>query len=33
MNTGEVLADPVLVILGDDGEYYAFKNACTHAGR
>jgi nitrite reductase/ring-hydroxylating ferredoxin subunit len=30
---GEVLADPVLVILGDDGEYYAFKNACTHSGR
>lgn len=30
---GEVLADPVLVVLGDDGEYYAFKNACTHAGR
>lgn len=30
---GEVLSDPVLVILGDDGEYYAFKNACTHAGR
>lgn len=30
---GDVLADPILVVLGDDGEYYAFKNACTHAGR
>lgn len=30
---GESLTDPILVVLGDDGEYYAFKNACTHAGR
>ncbi len=30
---GEVLTDPILVVLGDDGAYYAFKNACTHAGR
>ena len=30
---GEVLPDPILVVLGDDGNYYAFKNACTHAGR
>ena len=30
---GEALPDPVLVVLGEDGEYYAFKNACTHAGR
>ena len=29
---GEALADPILVVLGDDGEYYAFLNACTHAG-
>ena len=30
---GEVLADPILVVFGDDGDYYAFLNACTHAGR
>lgn len=30
---GEVLLTPVLVVLGEDGEYYAFENACTHAGR
>jgi nitrite reductase/ring-hydroxylating ferredoxin subunit len=30
---GEVLVDPILVVLGDNGQYYAFKNACTHAGR
>lgn len=30
---GEALADPLLVVLGEDGAYYAFKNACTHAGR
>ena len=30
---GEVLPDPILVVLGDDGSYYAFKNVCTHAGR
>jgi nitrite reductase/ring-hydroxylating ferredoxin subunit len=23
----------VLVIQGDDGEYYAFKNRCTHGKR
>ena len=30
---GEVLTDPILVVLGEDGNYYAFKNACTHGGR
>jgi nitrite reductase/ring-hydroxylating ferredoxin subunit len=30
---GEVLADPILVVLGEDGNYYAFKNACTHGER
>lgn len=30
---GEVLTDPILVVLGEDGSYYAFKNVCTHAGR
>jgi len=30
---GEVLPDPILVVLGEDGSYYAFKNVCTHAGR
>ena len=30
---GKVLAAPILVVLGDDGQFYAFKNACTHAGR
>jgi nitrite reductase/ring-hydroxylating ferredoxin subunit len=30
---GDVLANPVLVILGEDDNYYAFQNACTHAGR
>jgi nitrite reductase/ring-hydroxylating ferredoxin subunit len=30
---GEVLIDPILVVLGEDGNYYAFKNACTHSGR
>jgi nitrite reductase/ring-hydroxylating ferredoxin subunit len=30
---GEVLTEPILVVLGDDGQYYAFKNACTHGGR
>ena len=30
---GEALPAPVLVVLGEDGEYYAFQNACTHAGR
>ena len=30
---GDILPDPILVFQGEDGEYYAFKNACTHAGR
>jgi nitrite reductase/ring-hydroxylating ferredoxin subunit len=30
---GEVLPDPILVVLGEDNNYYAFKNVCTHAGR
>jgi Rieske Fe-S protein len=30
---GELLSDPILVVLGEDNNYYAFKNACTHAGR
>ena len=30
---GDVLPDPVLVVLGDDGNYYSFLNACSHAGR
>ena len=30
---GDALVDPILVVLGEDGNYYAFKNACTHAGR
>jgi len=30
---GEALETSVLVVYGDDGKYYAFKNACTHAGR
>ena len=30
---GEVLPAPILVVLGQDGNYYAFENACTHAGR
>ncbi len=30
---GEALANPLLVVLGEDEQYYAFKNACTHAGR
>ncbi|MGD8457768.1 MAG: Rieske (2Fe-2S) protein [Anaerolineales bacterium] len=30
---GAVLPDPILVVLGEDGDYYAFKNACTHGGR
>ena len=30
---GDVLPVPLLVVLGEDGAYYAFKNACTHAGR
>jgi cytochrome b6-f complex iron-sulfur subunit len=30
---GDVLSEPVLVVLGDDGNYYSFLNACPHAGR
>jgi nitrite reductase/ring-hydroxylating ferredoxin subunit len=30
---GEVLSNPILVVLGEDGEYYAYQNACTHIGR
>ena len=30
---GVTLVDPILVVLGEDSNYYAFKNACTHAGR
>jgi Rieske Fe-S protein len=30
---GEVLPEPILVVLGEDGNYYSFKNVCTHSGR
>ncbi len=30
---GDILPDPILIVLGEDDNYYAFKNACTHAGR
>ncbi len=30
---GTPLAEPVLVVYGEDGNYYSFQNACTHAGR
>ncbi len=30
---GDDLPEPILVILGEDDNYYAFKNVCTHAGR
>jgi nitrite reductase/ring-hydroxylating ferredoxin subunit len=30
---GDVLPEPILVFLGEDENYYAFKNVCTHAGR
>lgn len=30
---GDILTDPILIVLGEDSQYYAFKNACTHAGR
>ena len=30
---GEALPEDVLLVYGEDGNYYAFKNACTHAGR
>jgi nitrite reductase/ring-hydroxylating ferredoxin subunit len=29
---GQILSDPILVVLGEDGNYFAFKNVCTHAG-
>jgi len=30
---GKELTERILVVFGDDGQYYAFKNSCTHAGR
>jgi len=30
---GDVLAEPILVLQGEDTNYYAFKNVCPHAGR
>jgi nitrite reductase/ring-hydroxylating ferredoxin subunit len=30
---GDALNDPILIVYGEDKNYYAFKNACTHAGR
>ena len=30
---GDILPVSILVILGEDGNYYAFENACTHGGR
>jgi nitrite reductase/ring-hydroxylating ferredoxin subunit len=30
---GEVLPAPILVVFGEDENYYAFENACTHADR
>jgi nitrite reductase/ring-hydroxylating ferredoxin subunit len=27
------MPEPVLVIYGDDGEFHAFRNKCSHAGR
>jgi len=30
---GKALPERVLVVHGDDGEIYAYKNRCTHAGR
>jgi nitrite reductase/ring-hydroxylating ferredoxin subunit len=30
---GDVLPNPILVFHGRDGQFYALKNACTHAGR
>lgn len=30
---GEVLPDPILIVMGEDDHYYALKNVCTHAGR
>lgn len=30
---GKALPNPILVVLGEDGNYYAFKNVCKHIGR
>jgi len=30
---GEGLEAPVLIVLGDDGNYQCFSNRCTHMGR
>ena len=30
---GVALPAPILIVLGQDGNHYAFRNACTHAGR
>ena len=30
---GEGLEEEILLVYGDDGKYYAFKNKCTHSGR
>ncbi|RPH50239.1 MAG: Rieske (2Fe-2S) protein [Desulfobacteraceae bacterium] len=30
---GKSLADRILVIRGDKGRFYAYKNKCTHMGR
>jgi Rieske Fe-S protein len=30
---GDALADSILIVYGEDENYYAFKNACTHGGR
>jgi len=30
---GQMFTDPILVVLGENGNYYAFKNVCIHSGR
>jgi nitrite reductase/ring-hydroxylating ferredoxin subunit len=30
---GYVLPNPILVVFGEDGSYYAYKNVCRHIGR
>lgn len=30
---GDVLPNPIFVLLGEDGIYHAYKNICTHLGR
>jgi nitrite reductase/ring-hydroxylating ferredoxin subunit len=30
---GDILPEPLLIVYGEDGQFYAFRNACTHAGR